>query len=60
MATCGYICPSCGGTKIDSEGKDCQWCNTTENTGHNKHSSDEDTDLTEWIREVHEGKCCSD
>lgn len=26
MSTCGYICPSCNGTKLTEDGKDCEWC----------------------------------
>jgi hypothetical protein len=26
MSTCGYICPSCNGTKLTDEGFDCEWC----------------------------------
>jgi len=57
MATCGYICPQCNGTELDENGNICDWCSVVmdRNVNHDKPISDE-----EWIKNVHEGKCCAD
>ena len=54
MATCGYLCPSCGGTGFNELGVECDWCSQRESI---KVVKDE---LEEWIEKVHQGPCCSD
>jgi len=56
MATCGYVCPACEGRGFDEEGKPCSWCTVVPNL---QVKAPEITD-EEWVKEVHEGKCCSD
>ena len=46
---CGYVCPKCEGKDYIESGELCDWCTTKEII------SDET-----WLKEVHEGKCCSD
>lgn len=56
MAGCGYVCPLCEGQGFTDEGKECDYC---------KLPSQEKSMLTQldkdqWIKDVHEGPCCSD
>lgn len=48
MAGCGYVCPQCEGTGFTNEGEVCDWCSQAPITDEN------------WLKEVHEGKCCAD
>ncbi len=58
MPTCGYICPKCGGSSFDEEGNSCDWCTQpVKKEAINKNSEEE---INEWIKAVHEGKCCAD
>jgi DnaJ-class molecular chaperone len=55
MPTCGYICPQCEGSGFFND-EPCNWCSDKKDIPKDKKEiSDE-----EWIREVHEGKCCGD
>ena len=46
MAGCGYVCPLCGGNKIDDQGNDCNWCivTTTVRIPEDKTTKDEEID----------------
>jgi hypothetical protein len=61
--TCGYICPLCEGTGMDEQGADCSWCNSIQ---INKPIfsqcliKPDDISDEEWLKQVHEGNCCSD
>lgn len=48
MAGCGYVCPQCEGKGFTETGDACDWCSKPEISDEN------------WIKEVHEGKCCAD
>ena len=52
--TCGYLCPKCEGRGFDEEGNECDWC-TADTNSQEETISDE-----EWLKNVHEGTCCSD
>lgn len=54
--TCGYVCPQCEGNGITAEGEVCDWC-TPANEADNAPAPLADED---WIKAVHEGKCCAD
>lgn len=58
MATCGYICPKCSGTSWDDNGDLCDWCIQTTIKEPIRTNSEEE--INEWIKTVHEGKCCAD
>lgn len=57
MAGCGYVCPQCEGKGFTDDGSPCDWCAAPT-------ISTPATDLVitneQWLKEVHEGKCCSD
>jgi hypothetical protein len=55
MATCGYICPSCGGSQYMEDGSACTWCAPVHTKEKKENISDE-----EWMNSVHFGSCCSD
>lgn len=57
MPTCGYICPSCGGSEVMEDGSPCGWCGPLIAVPKvaPKTLSDE-----EWMNSVHFGSCCSD
>lgn len=54
MAGCGYVCPQCEGRGFTEDGETCDWCSKPSGESTTQ-TSDED-----WIKEVHEGKCCAD
>lgn len=57
MATCGYICPQCNGTELKDNGDICDWCSV------DMVIKDEPKVIIsddEWMKNVHEGKCCAD
>ena len=55
MSTCGYVCPACSGSGFDEHGNNCHWCSFAHESVIKNPISDED-----WIKNVHEGPCCSD
>lgn len=59
MAGCGYVCPQCEGRGFTDAGEPCDWCSSTEPT---QPSTQNKTEITneQWLKEVHEGKCCAD
>lgn len=52
--TCGYLCPVCEGRGFTEDGSTCDWCRVEPKAAEKVVSDDE------WIKEVHEGKCCGD
>ena len=63
MATCGYLCPKCEGSGYLENGKACDWCGTVvkdEILENNSPTKPTEEELAEWIKQVHEGPCCSD
>ena len=67
MATCGYICPQCEGSGFLENGDVCDWCTEKPKTVVSGQlpssiSTESPSSITdeEWMREVHEGKCCGD
>lgn len=57
--TCGYVCPQCEGSGFTAEGEVCDWCQVAEKEKEPTSSTEAMSDEG-WIKEVHEGKCCSD
>ncbi|WP_018342174.1 hypothetical protein [Cytophaga aurantiaca] len=57
MPTCGYICPSCGGSEVMGDGSPCVWCGPL--IAIPKVKTETLTD-EEWMDSVHFGSCCSD
>jgi len=55
MAGCGYICPQCEGKGYLDDGTTCDWCVQEDKDAKSESVTDE-----AWIKETHEGKCCSD
>jgi hypothetical protein len=58
MAGCGYVCPQCEGRGFTDDVNPCDWCaNPTVST-----PTTNQTTITneQWLKEVHEGKCCAD
>lgn len=53
MATCGYVCPVCEGKGYIESGDECLYCKQP-------MAGSPIPDDEEWMKEVHEGKCCSD
>lgn len=62
MATCGYVCPLCEGRGVDEHGIECQWCKPFTDTHTNTKTNEPQMPVSdeEWIKSVHEGKCCGD
>ena len=58
MSTCGYICPKCGGSLIDEDGNPCNWC--IQEPKFQEINKNTEEQINEWIKSVHEGKCCAD
>jgi len=54
MATCGYLCPVCEGRGYIDSGDECVYCKQPAVPGSPALSDEE------WMKEVHEGRCCSD
>lgn len=54
MATCGYLCPVCEGKGYIESGDACTYCEESIVSGSATLSDEE------WMKEVHEGGCCSD
>ena len=54
MATCGYLCPVCEGRGFKEDGSDCDWCQPK------KAILNSEEEKKAWIKNVHEGPCCSD
>lgn len=54
MAGCGYLCPQCEGRGFTDDGETCDWCSDK------PESSPQNITDEQWLKEVHEGKCCAD
>jgi hypothetical protein len=59
MPTCGYICPSCGGSEHMEDSSPCTWCQPQPMLTKPKEKKETISD-EEWMNSVHFGSCCSD
>ena len=59
MSTCGYLCPKCEGANYLENGEPCDWCKVPIATT-NIQTKNNDEEIEAWLKQVHEGPCCSD